>query len=599
MLDLSAVKTSYMEENPRFKDTFFTKFSLPFEFYLDSHLRLQMGHYDNINSIGLAKKYEGYHTFEGHVKKGVLEILEVEGNLVRAQLDSGFEELPNFDKKLSELPLEHKAVDDIYTHAEQIIRKKYPETNYNFPQVIYNEKQKEKGFEIFDGFINRRRKVEGNYVFLNNQEYQNNEALQGNRNIIQPMPYLLHILKVGFADAGFQLKGEILKDSDFLQRVVYSGLDYHIFTKKMEQQLIIGSAEYYEISNVTYEYRNEMYTKPFGKFRKEITVTTLGKWLLLGDIVPKEPYEYWRGRILFNGQELWSIQQVVTSGRRPVYRIALDFSVVNTDVDNKLVFEFQTVIDDANIVTLNLRMKTKHDADGNPIPAILNPNEVNLKRAVPDMTFGDLVRTVKNWKNYDMYIVGNDVFMDVLTKKNTHIDFDISAFEVANPIKTFVNKRSYNIVFPDLKEAIDTIYIDEKGVKIGGKPSEDTNEIRIDGYCLPVQNFRGTITAIPQSDNAGLMLIYYDGLVGEQNLAQQVPGLMPPEIISKWEEWFQMRIDSNEIRWSFFANKNKWRHIDIRSTLYAYGQKLWIKEMTKEVLNAQMYKIDINAEIIR
>lgn len=599
MLDLSDVQTSYMDENPRFKDTFFTKFSLPFEFYIDRDLRLRMGHYDNINALGLAKKYEGYHTFEGRVKKGVLEILEVEGNLVRAQLDSGFEELPSFDKKLSELPLEYKAVDDIYAHAEEIITKKYPETNYNFPQVIYNQRQKEKGFEIFDGFINRRRKVGENYVFLNNQEHQEDTAQQGNRNIIQPMPYLLHILKVGFADAGFQLKGGILKDNDFLQRVIYSGTDYHIFTKKLEQQLIVTSAEYYEISNVTYEYRNKTYTKPFGKFRREIPVTTLGNWVLVGNIVPKAPYEYWKGRILFNGQELWSVQQVVTAGRRLVYQVALDFSVANTETDNKLVFEFETVIDDTNIVTLNLRMKTKHDANGNPIPMILNPNEVNLKRAVPDMTFGDLVRTVKNWKNYDMYIAGNDVFMDVLTKKNTSIDFDISAFEVANPVKTFVNKRSYNIVFPDLDDAIDNIYIDERGVKIGGTPSEETSEIRIDGYCLPVRNFRGTITALPQISNAGLMLIYYDGLVGEQNLAQEVPGLMPPEVLKHWQEWYQMRIDSNGIRWSFFANKNKWRHIDIRSTLYAYGHKLWIKEITKEVLNAQMYKIDINTEIIR
>ena len=42
-LDLSRISISYQEENPRFKDTFFTQFSLPFEFYMNADLRVKMG----------------------------------------------------------------------------------------------------------------------------------------------------------------------------------------------------------------------------------------------------------------------------------------------------------------------------------------------------------------------------------------------------------------------------------------------------------------------------------------------------------------------------------------------------------------------------
>ena len=43
VLDLSRIAISYQEENPRFKDTFFTQYSLPFEFQMNADLRLRMG----------------------------------------------------------------------------------------------------------------------------------------------------------------------------------------------------------------------------------------------------------------------------------------------------------------------------------------------------------------------------------------------------------------------------------------------------------------------------------------------------------------------------------------------------------------------------
>jgi hypothetical protein len=66
---------------------------------------------------------------------GTLTFSEIRNKTAKIQIDSGFEDLPNFDKKLSELPLEQKDVTDIYDHANEIVSKKYPETNYNFPKL--------------------------------------------------------------------------------------------------------------------------------------------------------------------------------------------------------------------------------------------------------------------------------------------------------------------------------------------------------------------------------------------------------------------------------------------------------------------------------
>lgn len=52
--------------------------------------------------------------------------------------------------------------------------------------------------------------------------------------LILSMPYILHVLKTGFRDAGFELKGHILTDADLLYRTIYSGTDY--FTSKQQRR---------------------------------------------------------------------------------------------------------------------------------------------------------------------------------------------------------------------------------------------------------------------------------------------------------------------------------------------------------------------------
>ena len=68
VLDLSRIAISYQEENPRFKDTFFTQYSLPFEFQMNADLRLRMGNYTALNATKLKKKYDGYHVLDACVK---------------------------------------------------------------------------------------------------------------------------------------------------------------------------------------------------------------------------------------------------------------------------------------------------------------------------------------------------------------------------------------------------------------------------------------------------------------------------------------------------------------------------------------------------
>ncbi len=602
ILDLSKLPISYVEENPRFSDSFFTKYSFPFEFYLDSDLRKKMGHYDSLNASGLAKKIKGYHIFEGRIKEGTLEILEVEGNLVKAQIDSGFEELPNFTKKLRELKFLQISVSDIYEHAEITCKKSYPETTYNFPRVIYDKHSSdEKGWEIFNKFLNDRNAngfVDNNedgsdWNELPEDKRVDADKFHKNRNIIHPMPYVLHILKTGFSDAGYELTGDILQDKDFLQRVVYAPNTEYSFSKSSETVLL--KVEYTPDPNLPGD-------RVLVDFTKEIRLEK-GAYLLRGELFFNGFTGHYSivssAQIFINGYEIYSTE----------HRHTKDFTIdVNIPFENTVengVLEirgstFETRNKPDVIADLQIDLRKELNKDGDKIKLLNNRNTFSLADFVPDMTFGDFVRIVKMWKNYDVAVQGNTIEMNKLNTSLSEKMKDISSFAVATPIKTFVKKREFAITFPKIEDKDNIVVINESGVKLGGTPKEEASEIRINGYCLPIETFKGKTTAKPKiDDDSVLALIYYDGLHNGDNLAQEKTGLMLPDILSTLSPWYKQRIVSNEFRWSFYANKNRWRHIDVKNTLYVYGHKVWIKEINKTVVDEKTYQIDIVVESVK
>ena len=554
VLDLSRIAISYQEENPRFKDTFFTQYSLPFEFQMNADLRLRMGNYTALNATKLKKKYDGYHVLDGRVRKGTLEILSVEGNLVSAQIDSGFEQLPNFEKKLCDLPLLRKRVPDIYTHANEIVAKKYPEVDYNFPKVVYPKNKGQKGWELFFQFINNY----GSEGFLRNEANRN-------YNIMHPMPYLLYILKAGFADAGYELAGDILTDEDFTQQVLYSNTPYYLTTAQQEHTLTAVEP--------TYEF------------------ATAGMWRLVCDNQPISGQVAIRLKLdnviirefSFEKPETLSFTQVLT---------------IDT-TGQTLVLEIEGTPQPQ--LSMNLNIVAQHSEDGNVIEQVINPNIVDLKRAVPDVTFGELVKTIKNWKNYDMFIKEHKLYMNrIKVEERTHAK-DFRPWEVREPKKTFLTKQSYLIKFPEMDDKayqlpVVQVTADSYQVLNAQEVTQLTNvtEIQIGGYCLPRIMYEGIYTAIARkSGEQTIGMIWYDGLHNGQNNAGFRKTLTPPLVAEYWKDWYKMRIAATEYTWSFVCNKNQFRHIALRDTILAYNQRMLIKSINKSVLDKEHYQVEI------
>lgn len=573
-LDLSNLKISYVEQNPRFKDSFFTKYSFPFSFYMDSDLRLTIGNYTSLNTMNLAGKYEGWHIVEGKIHKGTLEILEVKGNLIEAQIDSGFEELPNFWKKLSQLPLNKgiAPITDIYQHAQEVIGKKYPEVAYNFPRVIYNKhNSSETGWEHFNQFINDRR----NGVFVTNDESGEHK----NRNIIHPMPYLLYVLKVGFADAGYELQGDILEDADFQQRVIYC----------LREDFASGVGDKTEII-IRNDEKESVDLEGIAYFKKEIPMSYIGKYQLYGELGISN------GSVKISAND---VQIHHDTAQNKHFSLSLHINFDNSVRDGILKIEVWTNPTRSIQFEGTLQKRLYIDNDRETF-RIHNFNEINLQNSVPNISFGDLVTLIKNWKNYDLEIKGNQIFMNRISLKNNPL-VDFRAFEVENPTRKFNHKRSFHLSFADLDNfPMSSVYIDPNEIKLNKLAQNQTTSLKINAYCLPVETYRAVTTASPKKDDDSVLgLIYYDGLYDGDNLAQNPAGLHLPEILNIWSDWFKMRMANSELRWSFIAKKNAIRHINIRDTLYAYGQKLWIKELTKNSIDERYYQIEIVAEVVK
>lgn len=274
-LNLSGQKITVQDSNSRMSDKMFSKYFFPFEIYMNDEFVNAFGDYESDDSSDLQNEFEGVLLFENKIHQAKLKLGKTKGKLISGQIDFGFEDLPNFNKKLSELPLHKFSVPDIHTYAKEICAKNYPETDFNFPRM-YTKKYSpdEELWDAFNGYYNDL-KSDGSEM---NRNYIDGEGNIFNQNIIHPTPHFLYVLKTGFADAGLTLQGDILNDPIFSQRWIFSGTEY--FSRLTQRRLGLN------ISLMDYDerYKNPLRTYPYGIYRKEIQISRIGKYKVIAHI---------------------------------------------------------------------------------------------------------------------------------------------------------------------------------------------------------------------------------------------------------------------------------------------------------------------------
>ena len=600
-LDLSKQKFSIQENNAKVSDSQFTKIVFPFSLPVSEEILNSIGDIINHAATDVETVIDCKLEHEGRVHDAKFEILGNEGSYAEIQIDYGFDELPNWTKKLSELPLENFSVPDIHTYAPTVLNKKYPEVNFNFPR-IYNKKYDPttEVWDAFDGFLNDMKpdmtEMRRNYIDGSGNIF--------NVNIIHPMPYILYVLKTGFRDAGFDLKGHILTDQDLYYRTIYSGTDY--FTSKQQRRyefdILYGTPDKIDLRHGYKDY--ELY-------ERHITIEKMGNYKIAGIIhyfkAKKMVSEY---KLILNGKNIWRKYGGKTKNTDR-YDIPIDIDF-NVNQENSILTiwvhkQYKGDVYNTNMCKLLVTSKTTEDISnselGDDSGFVTNRNEVNLKNAVPEITFGEFVNKICNWFNYAMIPIDKTIYMNKLSLEKYFEPKDFRKYEAKKPKRVNKKNISYLLKFPELDRKVDNVFYDVKGIKLNGEEITDTKVIEIDGYALPVYMPKPNShnTAVVQTDSTtALQLVHYDGLNEGTNNAKNPAGCHVPELFYKnWENWLKRRLECYEYTWKFTIPIEEMANYSINDYLFCYDNIHLIKTLNKDKVSETTYEVEIITETIR
>lgn len=593
-LDLTPFKVSDTEENNWFSDSFFTKYSFPFNIDLTEDLDVAFYFISFFNSIP-ETYFELLYVHNNKIEMAVLEI-ESHQDKLSCTVRFGFEQLPSFDKKLSELSLDKFDLPvgtSIYAHAETIISQTFPAVNYNFPQIHVDKYDATDSlWNGFEGIINNR--VSG--AFLINT-VDTTADITYNRNVMQPLPYWIHILQRGMIDGGYTLSGKILDDPRLKQACLFGDVDY--FGKPTFQEAIIISQMSEDGTNI--QGRKKYYSHSIlavpGKYNISGTVKAMrhsnfGAYFTIkyrNTIL----YQYYAGKTgLFQGSDFTSLD------------IDIDIETLIDLNSNTITIEsYQGYTENESIIDLTIACLRLNDSTGAAIPTVANENKIDLTRAVPDLNFVDFIKVVKNWFNYDLNIIDKLAIMNPIESEINyqHVE-DLQFTEVKKPLRKFSQGTSFLLKFTDIENKdfkfLPVFHSKESVVNSNYITNDKTTTIDINALPLPLLTRKGIQTAFSlEQDNSKVFLVPYAGLYNGNNLAQPINEYLLPAVhLQYWKKWFNFRINSQGFTWGFKVWNEQILNLKAKTKIFAYKKFHIIKTINKTEIQPHLYEVEIETE---
>ncbi|MFD2824820.1 hypothetical protein ACFS5M_14145 [Lacinutrix iliipiscaria] len=612
-LDLSGYKVIVNEENSWFSDRFVTRYTFPIELTLTPELNVVFGDILRGTSLSIETYFVGDLYYNGKVHEAILEIEEDKGLDISITIKFGLEEIPNYNKKLKELPLETVDLSEttIYAHAETIIIQSYPAVNYNFVQVHTNKYDTEsEQWAYFEGVINKR--VDG--AFLENT-FNEEESISENRNIMQPQPYLMHVIKTAVEDAGYELAGTFKDDPDFKQALFSEMSLYYSAINANSQELFFGMQDF--TSEDDGPYLHPWFVGSFGPYKyghysETITLTDHGRYKIAGNLIRRRIGPAYIG-IKFNGEIILNYERTSYSRIRVRHHqidLNVDFNG-GSGVIEVFSYQLSRYIDDEgesiteeSIADLTISQIAKYDESGDLITTLVAAEDIVLTECVPDITFGELMTMLKNWKNIDIEIIDNQFYINSVVDKLLSSEvINLEPYEVNAPLRSHSKGDSFLLQFKEINSEIYTytkVFIDQYGALLDGfVTNDDTTEITINGLPLPIATINNITTADHfLDDKTTVKLILFDGSTSE-NLAQSNERLLLPSVFYEdHEKWLELRIISKLTNWQFLMTEEDALELKLKNHAYAYKQYQIIKSFTKELVKNGLWSVEINLKAL-
>ena len=595
-IDLSNLKLTDTQQNSMFTDGFFAKTTFPFDMILTDELEQQFDFISDYNT-SVDTIYDVIYVHNGKREKAKLEIIQIIGVKMSAVLQYGFDEFPSFSKKLSELSLDNFDLpvgEDIYEHANLIVAQTWPTTNYNFPQIHTDKYKDNEDFVHFEGIINKR--VDSNFV----ENYYNiSDFVSFNKNIIQPLPYALHILQKGFLDGGYILGGNILDDSLLKKATIFADVDY--FTKSSNDtdlSLIVEQNEYISTSTVSESGYVQCY------YQKSIILEKAGIYKITGIL-----YVYLSSGdtgFELNGTPINPYNEIIYINAPYEYeKFYNGYIVVPTD-NSVLLFKGNSFFDfpgTDEFLNVNIKLETLY-SDGVYQPIINNENKIDLRKAVPDITFGEYVTFIKNYLNYDISgIDGNTIYMNKVEDKFNDSDVkDLSIYDQKKPVRKFKQGNSFLLKFQDIESKdyeYKKVFQNKDSVMYAdfSLDAEKTSTIEINGLPLPLLTRVVKTAHAFESNSSKVYIVPYNGLTGGSNLSLPITDFLLENVHPLyWYLWFKFRINSKTFEWNFISEKEVFTNLIVKDVIHAYRNFHFIKSITKTENKPSLFEYELETE---
>jgi|GEM_PF-2748417 len=631
----------FTEQNQWFVEGVSINFTLPISITLTKELDKVFNMISHLNS------YVESTTFDVKIYKmdtsyeAVLSIEKITGLQIDLSFKYGFDEYPNFSKELRSLPLEDKDVTGLRQDANSLTDIYWPETNYKYPSVLVPQDILDNDlgrFDAFEGVIN---------LFQNGQFAENTfdteTNIASNRTVLQPFPYLLHVLQVGFEDAGFTLSGDILVD-DKLQKILFGKLgEYYINFSGTQQEISISTLdlnpfidvdtgnESYGMSVYDYDWTsvpsviqnlllNESYPAlvRVGWYYETIELSEPGKYILAGNVSLRFiPFIDAYLRIFLGDNLLVSINHDALDNNSATYfeSISIEFDLFTTTPTILKIFGLNgftfedggprnaETVTKTSIVDLTLT-KIASRENGVFVPALNEADKVKLSETMPNKTFGDLVKAVMAWRNLDITVDINnqEVVMNKITKSiNSAVSQDLRNTEVRFPTREPNEKKSFLLQFEEKQDDLDykKLLFSREGAQTEGfKRDENTQDINIGLFPVLNKTVDGlTSTFYPDNHQGVISVFYHDDPSVTGNLSLDPTSLLIPGVFDQdHKDWLSFRLFSQTFKWSNVMSIEEALSLSVRKKSFAYGQNHFIKQLIVRIIDKDFTEVDLETE---
>lgn len=591
-IDLSNVNITTNEENNWFSENFFVKYSYPFEISITPELNAALGDILSNNS-SFKTIIEGQYYFYDKIEKATLIISGIEGNTATFELKYGYDEFPNFDKKLQDIKFETYTVDDIYYYANTIIHQKYPQTIVQFPQIVTEKYRKEDDlWKFFEGRLNNRK----DGLFIKNTISEDDRMM--NLNIIHPCVYLKHAIIKGFSEVGFMVEGDFLSNELINNILLFSPKD--LYTKReLDQSLKIEI-----MSTDEPVWKSDFKGTHDAHWTKTISIPLKGKYNIIGQIEIEG--------VVLNGRpggygikhNSTYIKQQRIGGEKRFFFIDLEI-IVNNNNETVTVDLTSVYTPGREEIFANIQILPIYyiNDDGSKESGIINSNVIDVARSLPDITFGQLVTTVSNLFNLDLSVKGNIVTLnykvDSIYDNTVH---DFRKFEQVYPVINFKSDQKFLLEYEenDEEKLYDKVYIDNKGAKII-KPKESISEIEntISINASPLLYDTNTVKAHSESTDS-LNLIIYRGLINENNYADVPTPLLLPNIHEYYHrDWLEFRIQAKNYTPTFVCQIEDILKVSIKDRIFMYNNYHLIQNISRQQKSKDLFEIELSTETLK